>query len=157
MSRPIALAALGLALLCIAPAAFAQAPAAIANGSQLKTGDLDWVPTAKADSVAMTVREVVLGSSAIDDCVILNGLSKAATILVDLNDLYLTSCMGHRAGTAVDSHANLVKATSIPITPFFVYVDVDGSASYNKGDGSTPRPRTAPWRCPARPAPGPSA
>jgi hypothetical protein len=102
-------------------------------GSQVKVGDADYTPVARKDALSVTANEAIMdsGTAAVYDCVFVDAYTPAG---IQYGDLHLNSCFDKAAGTLVDDTEAAARAASIPVAVSFVYSDVDGSNSYNKGD-----------------------
>lgn len=130
--------ACGLAAGAAAPATAQLPTQQVGNfGTQVRAGDMDYLPMTKKDSAPVTVTEVTVSDrgAAVDDCIVLD---TGAANGVSNNDLRLTPCLGKPVGTVSDGSDALGGAVaSVPIAAaglHFLYGDIDGSASYNKGD-----------------------
>lgn len=125
---------LALILTLVLPVATAQVGT---FGSQVKLGDLDYVPQTKAASIAISVNEADLGTpgSAIDNCILLDTASTAAAG-AQLKDVRLTACLGKAAGTLIEDADTIERGNAYPRVPAAVlrYVDINANAKYDKGD-----------------------
>lgn len=154
-----------LAVLLLTPLASAQAA-----GTQLRGGDADFVPVAKAASIPLSVNENDFGTplQVTDNCLLID-TGKQAGPGARTKDLRLTPCMGFDAGTAVDDtkpQAAAELGAPYPVVPGVTvqYADANNNGKYDKGDwvyvttsavaGIVPSTATGAWTVRVTPAGG---
>ena len=146
----------------LAAVAVLVSPTALAQigtfGTQLKVGDLDYIPLTKSGAIdvegAGNVLMIDMGSGGdiMDNCVILNVKTPAG---ISKNDQRLVPCDGKPAGSPID-FPDVTQTTAAATTPavFVSCADVNSNAKYDKGDlvyittaatGLAPSISTASW------------